>query len=53
MTLPEYIEANKPKGRISKKALKEHNRALHAAWHHTYVQMPNVVLKRAKQIINS
>ena len=51
MTLSQYIDANQPKGRYSKKYLKEHNRALHAAWHHTYVQMPNVTLSKAKDIL--
>ena len=52
MTLPEYIEANQPKGRHSKKYLKEHNRQLYTAWYNIYVHMPNVTLMNAKSILN-
>ena len=52
MELSEYIEANQPKGRRTKKYLREHNKALHAAWYHIYIQMPKIVLNQAKDILN-
>lgn len=52
-TLEEYIKANQPKGRYSKKYLKEHNRALYTAWYNIYIHMPNATLAKAKNILNN
>lgn len=52
MELQEYIKQNQPKGRFSKKYLKDHNKSLHAAWYHIYVTIPNNIIKQANKIIN-
>lgn len=51
MELSQYIKENQPKGRYSKKYIKEHDKALFTAWYHIYVQNPNILLNQAKQII--